>query len=151
MRKLGWFTKTINRIRQKARYLLQHMCFIESTATVPRSNQGIHLPWYVTARTSDDTSLCAIEKKEREQSWEMKFNPTLRWKGVRASGSQLRSPVKHHGSICNENVDIIPCSANIFSVWKCSGLWQSINIFFGRQTFSQKSNWVENQTPYLKK
>jgi len=29
------------------------------------------------ARTTDDTSPFAIEKKEREQSWEMKLDPTL--------------------------------------------------------------------------
>lgn len=101
-------------------------------------------------RGKDLQSPFAIKKKERKQSWEMRLDPTLHWKGARVLHSQLRSPVKHHSSICSENVDIIPCSANIFSVWKCSELWQSINIFFGRQSFSQKPNWVEKQVPYLK-
>lgn len=150
-RKPGWFMKITNRIRQNATQLPWHLCFREPIVTVPHSKQRVGLPWCVTARTSDYTSPFAIEKKEKEQSWEMKLDPTLRWKGAKASGSQLRSTEKHHGAVCKENVDIIPCSANIFSVWECSELWQGINVFFGRQSFSQKPNWVENQTPYLKK
>lgn len=150
-RKSGWFTKTSNKIRQKATQLPWHLCFREPIVTVPHSKQRIRLPWCVTARTSDYASPFALEKKENEHSWEMKLDPTLCWKGARASGSQLRSAAKHRGGVCNENADIIPCSANIFSVWECSELWQVINVFFGRQSSSQKPNWVENQTSYIKK
>lgn len=144
--------KKLGKISLKAIQLwLWYLCFREPIITAPYQTLGIHL---LGEHHSKDLwwhiSIYHQEGKEK-QPWELRLNPILYWQGARVPGSQTRSPAKHHSTVCNENVDIIPCSANIFSVWECSELWQGINIFFGRQSFSQKPNWVENWTSYLKK
>lgn len=64
VRRPGRSTKTINRIKQKATEHLWYLCFREPIVTVPHSKQGIHLPWCVTARTSDNTSPFAVEERK---------------------------------------------------------------------------------------